>query len=217
MAEDPHAEARAEHVASLAAEVARVYVAAKLTMVASSTPLQIPGWFFTRLKDVLGDGLLSAAADLGTAAGRGLGLGADFDFSPSQSLRNFIGIAAGEQASAQFDALGSTLGKLSLADDLKADVEQAVDAAGGAAKADAETQVTNVTWAAITDAAVEAGMGTKTWHAGVNPRASHLAQDGQTVAIDERFANGQRFPGSPAPPAEREGCNCWMSYGKGDA
>lgn len=217
MAVDPYAEARDEHAASLAAEVARVYVAAKLAMVASPTPLQIPGWLFARLKDVLGSGLTEAAFELGTIAGRTLGLGEDFRFAPTESLRNYIGIAAGEQASAQFDALGSTLGQVSLVADIKAEVERTVDAATSAARADVETQVTNVSWAAITDTAIEAGMGTKTWHAGTNPRTSHLAQNGTTVGIEQRFPNGQRFPGSPAPPAERVNCNCWLSYDKGDA
>lgn len=216
MAEDPYAAARAERATSLAAEVALVYAAARITMAASATPLQIPGSFFARLKDVLGAGLLTAATELGTLAGRNLGLGGDYDFTPSDSLKNFIGIAASEQASAQFDALGSTLGELGLASDLQAGVQQAVDAAAAAARADVDTQVTNVSWAAITDAAVEAGMATKTWHAGTNPRTSHLAQDGATVGLEQRFPNGQRFPGSPAPPAERVNCNCWLSYSKGD-
>lgn len=217
MATDPYAEARNEHAASLAAEVTRVYVAAKLAMVASPAPLQIPGWFFARLKDVLGSGLTEAAVGLGTIAGHTLGLGEDFRFAPSESLRNYIGIAAGEQASAQFDALGSVLGEVSLNADLAEQVEQTVDSAGNAARADVETQVANVSWAAITDTAIEAGMTTKTWHAGINPRTSHLAQNGATVGIEQRFPNGQRFPGSPAPPAERINCNCWLSYDKGDA
>lgn len=217
MAEDPYAEQKAEQAASLAAEVARVYAAARLAMVNSDTPLNIPGFFFDRLKAVLGEGLTGAAVEVATLAGRALGLGADYRFEPGKDIKDYIGIAAGKQATVQFEALGAALGKVGLGGDLKVTVTETVDAARKVAEDDARTQVENVTNAALVDAAKDAGMTTKTWHTGKNPRSSHLAMDGETVGIGERFSNRQRFPGSPAPPAERRNCNCWMTFDKGES
>lgn len=50
---------------------------------------------------------------------------------------------------------------------------------------------------------------TKTWQTGSNPRPSHAAINGETVAMGEVFSNGARWPGdSMLPPEDRAGCNC---------
>lgn len=217
MAADPYATAKSEHADQLAAEVARVYVAAQLAMVSSEAPLQIPGWFLTRLRDVLFDGLVDAAEAIGTQAGRDFGLGDEFEFEVGERTANYIGVASGKQATASFEAIANELAVVSVGGDLKEIVADVVSASQKVAEADSRDQIENVTNAALEEAAGGAGMTSKTWHTGTNPRPSHLAQDGETVPLGQRFANGQRFPGSPAPPEERAGCNCWMTFDRGDA
>lgn len=46
---------------------------------------------------------------------------------------------------------------------------------------------------------------TKTWITGSNPRPEHAAMNGQTVAIDEPFSDGNDWPGG------LPGCNCSVS------
>ena len=65
------------------------------------------------------------------------------------------------------------------------------------------------------DAAQAGGLKTKTWRTGSNPRDEHLALDGVTVGIRERFPNGMRWPGDPAGGAENNAnCNCSMEFGR---
>jgi len=49
---------------------------------------------------------------------------------------------------------------------------------------------------------------TKTWLTGRNPRPSHAALDGETVAIDATFSNGLQWPGDGSDADEIAGCNC---------
>jgi HK97 family phage portal protein len=52
----------------------------------------------------------------------------------------------------------------------------------------------------------------KTWVTGPNPRAEHAAMDGETVANDDVFSNGAKWPGDPVLGAEGvSGCNCGLS------
>ncbi len=69
------------------------------------------------------------------------------------------------------------------------------------------------------DAAKKSGLGVKTWRVtSKNPRVSHAAQDGQTVRIDDIFANGLRWPGDHFGNAdETAGCTCRLTYGRGDS
>ncbi|MGW1134417.1 phage portal protein [Streptomyces griseoluteus] len=68
------------------------------------------------------------------------------------------------------------------------------------------------------DAAGAAGLTKKTWRTGgKNPRPSHLAQDGETVSLDDVFSNGLRWPGDGAGAAkETANCNCRLEYARGD-
>lgn len=76
------------------------------------------------------------------------------------------------------------------------------------------TQATSVGQHAGHQAAEGAGAGTKTWMTtSGNPRASHAAQNGETVPIDARFANNASFPGDPVLPTdERAHCECVLTY-----
>lgn len=59
-------------------------------------------------------------------------------------------------------------------------------------------------------AAKASGAGFKQWRTtSGNPRESHAALDGETVAIGETFSNGAQWPGDPVLPVdERAGCEC---------
>lgn len=61
------------------------------------------------------------------------------------------------------------------------------------------------------EAANAAGRRTKTWRVNSsNPRASHAAMHGETVAIKDLFSNGMRWPGDPAGGAD-EVANCYCT------
>jgi len=67
------------------------------------------------------------------------------------------------------------------------------------------------------DAARKTGLGTKTWEVtSSNPRSTHASLDGVTVAIDDIFDNGARYPGDyAAGPGETSNCSCRLTYGQG--
>ena len=68
-----------------------------------------------------------------------------------------------------------------------------------------------------------AGAQTKTWHhrPQKNPRdgkhgtVNHVALEGETVSIDEKFSNGLRYPRDPEEnrPEEIINCRCYITYG----
>lgn len=101
------------------------------------------------------------------------------------------------------------------------DFAQQVTAQMDAVVAQAPDDAREVAEAAVEFGSFEAekanGRTEKTWHLGPgdNHRASHAALDGVTIGIDERFANGLRYPHAPGPPAETVNCNCFLTYGGG--
>jgi HK97 family phage portal protein len=58
------------------------------------------------------------------------------------------------------------------------------------------------------------GRGTKTWMVtSGNPRGSHAALNGETVAISDTFSNGARWPGDPdLDEEERSNCQCMVDF-----
>lgn len=75
----------------------------------------------------------------------------------------------------------------------------------------AVTQTAALSGFATTEAVRQAGRpAIKTWVVtSRNPRPSHAAMAGQSVAVGELFSNGARWPGdSLLPPDERAGCTC---------
>ncbi|MFJ3878059.1 phage portal protein [Streptomyces sp. NPDC090077] len=64
------------------------------------------------------------------------------------------------------------------------------------------------------DAAGASGLTKKVWRTGgQNPRASHRAQNGEAVSLDDVFSNGLRWPGDGAGSAkETAGCKCRLDY-----
>ena len=67
-----------------------------------------------------------------------------------------------------------------------------------------------------TEAAQAGGLQTKRWRVNSSdPRDAHLAMDGETVPIRERFSNGMRWPGDPAGGAENNAnCQCSVEFGR---
>ena len=54
---------------------------------------------------------------------------------------------------------------------------------------------------------------TKTWRTtGGNSRSSHARMNGETVAVDEKFSNGMRWPGDSSDPDETANCKCTLTY-----
>ncbi len=163
-----------------------------------------------------------APGTVGDVAGEALaalGVGAEFD--PSQ-VEHFLDAetarvaesvnatteqqiaAAIEQADEDETVLAELLAALFLA----ALTKRAVDIA--------LTQITNLSGFATVEAARQAAlrnpgsMITKKWITGQNPRPTHAAMDGQTVAYDKAFSNGALWPADAAhlDVDEVAGCNC---------
>ncbi len=57
---------------------------------------------------------------------------------------------------------------------------------------------------------------TKTWQVNsTNPRDEHMAVNGETVGIGQRFSNGMRWPGDPAGGADNvAGCQCSVRFNR---
>jgi HK97 family phage portal protein len=66
------------------------------------------------------------------------------------------------------------------------------------------------------DAAGASGLTKKIWvTGGTNPRASHKAQNGEQVGLDDVFSNGLRWPGdSGGETKELVNCKCTLDYAK---
>jgi hypothetical protein len=74
----------------------------------------------------------------------------------------------------------------------------------------AASMVTTSANFAARDTAEKSGAATKTWRVtSSNPRASHAAMNGETVALSENFSNGLAWPGDPAGDADDNAeCKC---------
>jgi len=87
---------------------------------------------------------------------------------------------------------------------------------GTAAAARAKTASTEARSFGGHDAAGASGLTKKVWvTGGTNPRASHKAQNGEQVSLDDVFSNGLRWPGdSSGETKELVNCNCSLDYAK---
>ena len=82
-----------------------------------------------------------------------------------------------------------------------------------------EIAVSAVTSASVfgsNEGAQQGGLKTKRWQVNsTNPRDAHLAMNGETVGIGERFSNGMKWPGDPAGGAENNAnCMCSVTFGR---
>ncbi|MFE9935857.1 phage portal protein [Streptomyces hirsutus] len=97
-------------------------------------------------------------------------------------------------------------------------LQSAAVAWGTAAAARALTASTELRSFGGHDAAGASGLTQKIWvTGGTNPRASHKAQNGERVALDDVFSNGLRWPGdSGGETKELVNCKCTLDYAKED-
>jgi HK97 family phage portal protein len=95
-------------------------------------------------------------------------------------------------------------------------LQTAAVAWGTAAAARAKTASTELRSFGGHDAAGASGLTKKIWvTGGTNPRASHKAQNGEQVSLDDVFSNGLRWPGdSSGETKELVNCNCSLDYAK---
>lgn len=88
------------------------------------------------------------------------------------------------------------------------------------ARETAQTRVTDLSGFGSQEAARQAGGGgsTKTWRVtSTAPRASHVAMNGETVGLDDRFSNGAKWPGDQVLNADEiAGCECVLLITFGD-
>lgn len=97
-------------------------------------------------------------------------------------------------------------------------LQSAADSWAVAAVTRARTAATETRSFGGHDAAGASGLTKKVWvTGGTNPRASHKAQNGEQVALDDLFSNGLRWPGdSGGETKELVNCNCTLDYAKED-
>ncbi|GAQ64059.1 phage portal protein [Streptomyces scabiei] len=97
-------------------------------------------------------------------------------------------------------------------------LQSAAGAWGTAAAARALTASTELRSFGGHDAAGASGLTKKIWRTGgTNPRASHKAQNGESVSLDDVFSNGLRWPGDgKGETKELVNCNCTLDYAKED-
>ncbi|MFJ9234147.1 phage portal protein [Streptomyces anulatus] len=98
----------------------------------------------------------------------------------------------------------------------RTDLQAAAGAWGAAAVARAVTASTELRSFGGHDAAGASGLTRKIWRTGgTNPRASHKAQDGEAVSLDDVFSNGLRWPGDGSGRTEElVNCRCTLDYAK---
>jgi hypothetical protein len=79
-----------------------------------------------------------------------------------------------------------------------------------------QTAVTTASNFGSQEGARAGGLRTKTWQANSsNPRPSHAAMHGVSVAIGQAFPNGMKWPGDPAGgAAEVANCTCSVRFGR---
>jgi hypothetical protein len=212
---DPYAPQKARRTAETFAALTAVYVAAKgavlrqfgLGVVRDA----LPALWRDRVEATVVTEAKTTAALIGATAAADGGALAEFD---AARMDAYLDVFAAEFAKAWDEGTTQALNLIDLqAPDLSGAAELVLEAMVNQAKADAEEIGQRAANLGLIEGAQAAGATTKTWHTGSNPRPSHAALDGVTIPIGDRFANGQRFPHSPAPPAEVAGCNCWMTVG----
>jgi HK97 family phage portal protein len=160
--------------------------------------------------------LFSLAVQIATAAGkatlRALGLDPK-SYDEDRTLAFLQAHAAGAAEGIESATRDGLKNALTEDDPGKAIATLFAQFATGRADKIAETEATAMSGFGTAEAAEKSGHeATKTWRThSKNSRASHVALDGETVALDKTFSNGGRWPGDlELPPDERDGCQCSM-------
>ncbi len=138
------------------------------------------------------------------------------DWDPDNAEEYFDTIA-GSMAASFNEATFERLDTLLEDDEVEAeDVEDLFDTIiDGTALSIAASLATSVGEFARSEAAAAADLPEKTWvTTSSNPRSSHAALNGRTVARNETFPNGARFPGDYEAGAEESAqCQCLIDWG----
>lgn len=217
---EPQAAAKARRATATAAAIAAVYAAARAEALRRGAAGSIRGaldWKWReQLQRVVRRESLETVRTIGPLVAE------DFDlkfWTPNRAAAvadEYLTVMAREMSDAWEQLTEEALASIDLATaNIEAEITAAMRTGENLSGVDGENVTTSAANLAAMDAAKAAGRSTKTWHLGstTEHRASHAAQSGKTIGIDARFPNGQRFPGSPAPPAERLNCECYLTFG----
>nr|WP_274635540.1 phage portal protein [Microbacterium bovistercoris] len=206
-----------DQYAKLAQELLDRFFTRQRTVVLSAlgAKAQADWWDAERWDKELSDDLyklaVKTATELGRAQAEALGFSAG-DYDEDRTL-HFLRAVADSRAKA---VNAATLQQVNDAlDDDEADVGDVFTrATAQRSEAGAGAYVAALAGFAVVEVGKQllGGTATKTWNTGPNPRASHAAMDGETVAIHESFSNGMTWPGDSAGGADEvAGCNCGVT------
>lgn len=139
----------------------------------------------------------------------------DADGWAAENLLAYLDKAAATNAARMVDGRRTQLADPGKLEDFDEKLRDALTATGWAAVW-AATFGTEAIGFGRHDAAQATGLGNKTWHTtSTNPRPSHAAQNGETVAADDIFSNGLRWPGDHfGDPEETVNCSCTVTYNR---
>lgn len=211
---DPHKAERAKQANKATTALAAVYVAARADVLSR---VRATGDVLNVLRGVWRRAVRTAAAEAlkDTAAA----IGETSEAFDPKTVDHYLDAVAENFASRWDESTRASLDEIAGAidatfDQIEAEATKVMDAVVDRAKEEAEDLTGTAANLAAFEAAVEEGKATKTWHtASEDSRASHAALDGVTIPMDERFANGLRYPKSPGPPQETVNCECYLTFG----
>lgn len=210
---DPHAEQKGQHAALLASALVLLYIDMREDVLAR---LGL-GFVAILLRPVWPDRVRATATDhmKRTAADVARSIDPGFDASRMdaylEKTADTFATTWGEGIDEQFSEI---LAEITA--ETQAAISKVLENAANAADEEADLLTRRAANLAARDVAEANGYTTKTWHtsSGGDHRASHVAQNGMTIPIDERFPNGLPYPGAPGPPAEVINCQCYLSFGR---
>lgn len=211
MADDPRAEEKREQAVLVAVTLATLYASARAEIMGRVARGVRSGLLLDYWLDRVREANELALKRIAAATARGLS-----DRVSTPRMDGWLEAAAEGRAEGWFDNLDATLEAI---DDLAEDFREQAQAIADEMVMTATDDAVDVAASAVEFGAIEAekadGKTTKTWQLGPgdNHRASHVALNGVTIGINERFANGLRYPHAPGPPAETVNCNCFLTYG----
>lgn len=217
---EPQAEAKKRRVAETAAALAAVYAAAKAEALVRGAAGNIRGALDHKWRGQLERVVRAQALETVRVIGPLVAESFDLKYwTPNRAAAladEYLTVMAHEMAGAWEQLTEQALAELNLATaNIQAEIQAAMRTGENLSGVDGENVTESAANLSTLDAAKASGKTTKTWHLGTvhEHRASHVAQNGTTVGISDKFPNGQQFPGSPAPPAERVNCECFLTFG----
>lgn len=217
MAQDPHEDVKQSRAALTAAALAVVYAEMRTDVLKR---LNATGDTIALLRDIWQAAVGSVVSSEIKVTASAIGQDATGSFR-LEYAENYLDAVADNFAEHWHKDLAEQMAETSAQIDATfAAMQEEIEKLTAATVARAEDDARNLTDLSANFATVEDARAsdstTKTWHLGTggNHRPSHVALDGVTIGIEERFANGLRYPHAPGPPAETINCNCWLSFGR---